>query len=788
MPASIGPYRIRREIGRGGMGVVYEAEQQKPQRTVALKTLPPGWIDSEGLRRLAGEAEVLGLLRHPDIASVYAAGTYDPGSGEVPYFAMEFVPGQPLGDYVRNNQLDVAAIVALVARICEAVHHAHERGVIHRDLKLANVVVTDPDKAGASGRPVILDFGIARTTASAAQRTTTHTGQLLGTPAYMSPEQIGGSAASIDPRTDVYSLGVMLYELLAEQLPLDVEGRSIREIARIVENVQPTRLGRIRPDCRGDLETICGKALAKERELRYGSAAEFAQDLRRFLAHQPILARPQTTWYHIRKFTNRNRALVAGACAIFILLVAGIVTAVMLMTRANRGETAAETYRSKLAGKLDEFDQLSGVLQLEKARTRVATLVPPWPELEPELKQWLETDWQQLTEARTAATATVAKLAAQQQAATDPDSNEVAAARFLHDTLSLLLADIDAAETLQKRIVERRLTWARSMHAWAGGHRNARVTWAAVRDDVDRNPPYAGQEIPLAPDNVWGLVPLGRNPVTNLHEFYHLRSAWDGQQDPNELPIPVHEADGSIALSGDTGIVFVLLPGTTTDIVEPPLYASLARPTDPTETVLEPFLIARHELTQAQWARLWDGDPSRARPSAYFPGRKMRTWAGSFEEHNPVESVSWWESTALLKVYGLDLPTGVEWEYACRGGTTTPFSCAADELQKYANVADQSAKEAGAPWPTETWNDGYVPHAPVATFLPNPYGLFDVHGNVSEWCKDVFERDKGAPLRRRAGGTFSHRSSSAMSKDRHPVLPESKRSTIGLRAARRLRP
>src|SRR4051794_36472528 len=212
LPARIGRYRLIRLLGEGGMGVVYEAEQDHPRRIVALKVIRPGLASPSLLQRFRHESQILGRLHHPGIAQVYEAGLADDGQ---PFFAMEFIRGLPLDEYARHHNLDVTARVALLARVCDAVQHAHERGVIHRDLKPANILVEE------SGQPKVLDFGVARATDADLLTSAglTQTGQLLGTPNYMSPEQVTADPAAIDQRSDVYALGVILLELAAHRLP-----------------------------------------------------------------------------------------------------------------------------------------------------------------------------------------------------------------------------------------------------------------------------------------------------------------------------------------------------------------------------------------------------------------------------------------------------------------------------------------------------------------------------------------------------------------------------------------
>ncbi|MCC6970978.1 MAG: serine/threonine protein kinase [Phycisphaerales bacterium] len=317
--STIGRYTIIRPIGVGGMGVVYAARQDSPDRAVALKLVRPGFVSSSMLRRLSREASTLAMLQHPGIAQVYDAGTDHRSGAAIPFVAMELVEGSPLDKFARERGLSTRARLDLFARVCDAVAHAHQRGVIHRDLKPANILVTH------DAQPKILDFGIARLADRAGQATLqSEAGQVLGTLAYMSPEQVSGDPARLDIRTDVYALGVILYEMLAGKPPLDVGTASVHAAIRLISEQEPRSIATHDPSLRGDIETIVAKALEKDPARRYGTAAELADDIRRFLHDQPILARPPTRTYLIRKFVRRHRTLVGATTIIFLTLLGGI--------------------------------------------------------------------------------------------------------------------------------------------------------------------------------------------------------------------------------------------------------------------------------------------------------------------------------------------------------------------------------------------------------------------------------------------------------------------------------
>jgi tetratricopeptide (TPR) repeat protein len=337
-PARIGPFRIIALIGHGGMGMVYEAEQERPSRLVALKIVRPGMVPESALRRFELEYEFLGRLQHPGIAQIYQAGVEATEHGSQPYFAMELVRGRRLDAYIREKRPPLRHRLELVAAIADAVQHAHHRGIIHRDLKPANILVTD------AGQPKVLDFGIARA-AHDGILTTMHTaaGEVLGTLSYMSPEQIAGDVTSIDTRSDVYALGVILYEVLAERPPYELDRKSLAEAARIISDSEPTRLSLATGAVPTDVETIVAKALEKEKDRRYSSAADLAEDLRRYLRDEPITARPASAAYQARRFARRHKALVGGVLASLVLLVAGVITTSWQAIRARQAERVAET-------------------------------------------------------------------------------------------------------------------------------------------------------------------------------------------------------------------------------------------------------------------------------------------------------------------------------------------------------------------------------------------------------------------------------------------------------------
>lgn len=326
LPPFIGRYRILRRHGEGGMGIVYEAEQDNPRRTVALKVIHPGFIAPELLKRFSHEARILARLQHPGIAQVHEAGMSEDGR---PFFAMEFISGAPLDEYARG--LDATARLELLARVCDAVQHAHDKGVIHRDLKPGNILVDD------SGQPKVLDFGVAHVTDADFLTTAsqTQTGQLLGTLSYMSPEQITANPHGLDKRSDVYTLGVLLFELLTQRLPYHLDHLPVHEVARVIQHEEPSRLGSINALYRGDVEIIVAKALEKDRSRRYASAGDLASDVRRYLRGDPILARPASALYQVRKFARRNKSLVAAVSGILASLFVGTIVSIVFAVRAQ---------------------------------------------------------------------------------------------------------------------------------------------------------------------------------------------------------------------------------------------------------------------------------------------------------------------------------------------------------------------------------------------------------------------------------------------------------------------
>lgn len=344
---SIGDYTIRRIIGSGGMGVVYEAEQQNPKRIVALKVMREGIASPALQRRFEYEAQLLARLRHPGIAQIYEAGTHTPPPlpgvtpAPIPYYAMEFVPdAMPLTTFATSRRLSVRERLELFAKVCDAVHHGHTKGVIHRDLKPANILV---DISTGVGEPKVIDFGVARSADASEQRTMqTQAGVLIGTPQYMSPEQVAADPSQIDTRSDVYSLGMVLYELLSGKLPYDIAHVSIHEAARVIREYPPTRLSAMTlGEIRGDVETIVMKALEKSPDRRYQSAASLAADVRRYLNNEPIAARPPSMTYQLRVLARRHKAIASGVMVgIFALMSATAISTVFARSENQQRQTA----------------------------------------------------------------------------------------------------------------------------------------------------------------------------------------------------------------------------------------------------------------------------------------------------------------------------------------------------------------------------------------------------------------------------------------------------------------
>ena len=485
LPREIGGFPILGKLGEGGMGIVYEAEQRSPRRRVALKVVRGGqFVDETYLRMFRREAETLARLVHPNIAAIYEAGRTEDGQH---FFTMELVSGRTLSDYARERlggeRPGIEALrerMRLFETVCRAVSHAHQRGVIHRDLKPSNIVVSE------AGDVKVLDFGLARITDTdvAVGTVMTELGKIWGTLPYMSPEQTRGDSRDIDFRSDVYSLGVVLYELLTGRKPYDTQTGSLVQAIQTICEAPPRPL---RDVARGtavdaDLQTIVAKALEKEPDQRYQTAAALAEDVERWLERRPILAHPPSTFYQLRKLATRHRGAFAAAGAIAVLLAALATTMVVQAGRVRMERDRATVEAAKTSainaflqdalGAADPWGKGSrGVTLLDalrQARTKAETAFRAQPLVQAEVLQTIGTTLSNLAEFPESEKALEASLGLR-VAAAGPRSAEAAASYGALSGLYEAWRKFDESEANGRQAVEitREVHGAKSLEAAA---------------------------------------------------------------------------------------------------------------------------------------------------------------------------------------------------------------------------------------------------------------------------------------------------------------------------------
>jgi len=855
-------YSFRAVLGRGGGGVVLRVWDKKLRRSLAMKIVlgrdgsaptgatPP--VGAAAMKRFVNEARISSQLDHPGIVPVHELGT---DAGGRAFFTMRLVHGEDLSTVlakVRDGRDGWSRVrmLGVLARVCEAVSYANSKGIVHRDLKPANVMV------GRFGEVHVMDWGLARVRgarldsepvasaegASDAPSDVTRMGHVLGTPAYMPPEQALGQVDRVDARSDVYAVGAMLYELLAGTAPFVLPDRGMARD----ELLEAVRLNRPRPidarDVPPELIAIQEKAMARDPQARYTDLAALGTDLGAFLEGRVVQAHRTGARAELAAWIRRNRGT---AIAVLVTAVVGAVLSLAYAVRAADSAELAEHRAQRLASTVREFNLLATVPLLERMRTDADGLQPPWPSRTEALRAWLadcddlqtlRTDidaaldelrdrsdasqsrslialYRQLRSLRPAQTRSENSAIAMTPTATEAAIDEAQgamAAEVLASVLGEVTVGLDELKERRRAIVARDLRWSLAVERLTRENPRAPTTWGraaaaiAAADGVTAHAQYAGFDASLLENGLLGLVPIGMNPVTRLWEFYHLRSAWDGESDPFLIPVPDHREDGSIEVGDDTGIVFVLLPagtflmGSQRDDQDAPNFNSRARLHEApvVEVTLDAFMIARHELTQGQWMRLQSLDDVDSLPNAFKAGRQV--YGPWITLANPVSRVSWTDCDALARRYGLELPTEAQWEYSCRAGTSSIWCCELADLQHFANVSDQSA--ISQLWGGhEAWNDTHLAHAPVGSFRPNLFGLYDMHGNVWEWCRDTWSNYKttarpGDGLRGAnagsatvvyRGGSFRDTAESAGSANRGQD-PRNFIGHLGLRAVRRV--
>ncbi len=834
-------YQLVKVLGHGGMGVVYLAQQNEPvAREVAIKVIRLGLGSPEVKSRFEAERQVLALMNHPHIARVFDGGLAESG---LPFFVMEYVPGQPITGYCRDQGLELEERLGLFLDVCAGVQHAHQKGIIHRDLKPANLLVY-----AEHGQHLlkIIDFGVAKVLHQglAERSLATRPGQLVGTPAAMSPEQAQGTDAEVDTRTDIYSLGLVLYELLADRPPIDskrASSASLGDLQKMIcEEVPPppSLHSSLRAGRRGmhrDLDWVVLRALEKDRERRYATVEELAADVRRAAVGDPVSVGPPSRWYRWRKLLAKHQVAAGLIGALLLSLVVGFGISMRFFLREQASH--------------QEVLMLADAQRLEEAERAAKTLWPAHPEQVEAMEEWLAVIAEPLVGRLPAHRDRLSRLRKEAQPYTveqrERDQREHPLARERKELerrrAALTMTDdfhrrrarepapvrdhviamqeqkIASVEAKLKEVGPRtrgRLSWhfedaerqwqhdtlaalVTRLEVFAG--EDPRVgTIAQVRARLEEARTLASRTLHderVAEDWDFACFAIAEHPRYDGFELSPQLGLVPLGPDPDSDlwefavvqsgEVPSRLESGELLLSERSALVLVLLPGGTFSMGTP----SDSHPTEydgrlesPVHPVtLAPFFLSKFEMTQWQWQHLMGSNPSQHPPEEAFPGQPSSLW-------HPVESVSWEQALHACERLGLTLPTEAQWEYAARAGTTSNYWCgdSSSSLVGRANLGEGAA-------------DHWFLHAPVDEFPSNPFGLPGMHGNVREWCLDPLgsylspaegpRGTRGAVFqgepRVMRGGSYRSRADDARSARRHSVQdPDQRMPDSGLRPAR----
>jgi serine/threonine protein kinase/formylglycine-generating enzyme required for sulfatase activity len=720
--STFGPYLLQKRLGEGAQGVVFLAVDTRSQEQHAVKVLRDfDRNDPRFLERFEREVAIATKLRHPNLCRVHEGGILE----GTPYIVMDYVHGETLHE---RNQREreaswagdrtsaefhpqpIADKIRCIEALLRGVHAMHEAGIVHRDIKPANIVVRQ------DGSAVLMDFGLAR---DESLRTLTKTGDLLGTPAYMSPEQLTFSAIKLDRRTDIWSMGAVLYEYLTLERPFEAPTRDA--LYRMILTKEPTEIRRLNRAVPADMRTVIETALEKDRDRRFVSALVFAEELQRVLDGEALLVRPISTATRLRRWASRNPAAALGITVSLTLLLAGTMVSSLFWYRASNN--------------LAEWNRLADARKLEDLIASANEgLWPAIPGKIRALRAWLQDAeglYAHLPEHITALEAIRTRGRLQTAVPSHPAFLfEDAIDQFKHDKLADLVERMrlfgqgQSSFEVNLDAVRDRLQLAESLQRRLANE--DRIAWDTCRKDLARSDSiYAGLTLEPLP----GLVPLGWDQESGLWEFWHIASGsrphWEGQ--------PLGAGRASLA-ADDSGIVLILLPAREFTMGAeqgsgPPGLEALENEAPPRRVALDAFFISKWEVSQGQWNNQFGRNPSHFRPGADAVSVTLR---------HPATDMNLPEAETSCRRWDLEVPTEAQWEFACRAGTVTPFAfgSSAKELVGAINIADHSANGFNGVQPVESWDDTYPVHAPVDAFKPNAFGILNMHGNVWEWCRD----------------------------------------------------